>query len=44
MRNTTLESNSNKLFYCSYVTDWSDRLNCSKAKVMCSVPGPIFYV
>lgn len=42
-RNVSSQINSNLFFYCSMVTDWITR-DCTKAKPMCSTPGPIFYV
>lgn len=43
MMNTSTDINSSYFFYCSYVTDWITR-NCSEARPICTVPGPIFYV
>ena len=43
MRNISAKNDSNKLFYCSMLTDWNDR-DCSKAEPMCTMPGPIFSV
>jgi hypothetical protein len=37
------ENNTEYLLYCSLVTDWTTR-DCSKAKAVCTTPGPIFYV
>jgi hypothetical protein len=44
MRQETGSSSSSKLFYCSWVTTWENKTDCSNAKHICSVPGPIFYV
>lgn len=42
MRRVSDESNSSKLFFCSYVTSWANP-DCVNAVPQCTVPGPILY-
>ncbi len=38
------DNSTTQFFYCSYVTDWENRNDCSNAKPLCTSPGPMFYV
>ena len=43
MRTVNSSTNSSKLLYCSYVTDWRSK-DCSIAVHRCTLPGAMFYV